>query len=156
MMERLKTKVSKVFCFIFLAGFKISNFNVWTAKHLMQASWTELALKSHELICHFIRGYLLPSPSTTLSTIFFQLSIKDLNHSKNYQQIKSSILWQTWNSKTEWTLQTNYFLNFRMHVVEANFQFWGQYEKFFNQIKNEMNTNSKETTFVLNLDYVVI
>ena len=50
MLERLKTKASKVFCFIFHAGFKISNFNVWTSKHLMQASWTELALH----ICTYI------------------------------------------------------------------------------------------------------
>ena len=44
MLERLKTKTSKVFCFVFFAGFKISNFNVWTAKHLIKASWTELVL----------------------------------------------------------------------------------------------------------------
>ena len=44
-LEILKIKASKVFCFVFLASFKISNFNVWTDKHSMQASWTELALK---------------------------------------------------------------------------------------------------------------
>ena len=44
MLERLKTKASKVFCFH--AGFKISNVNVLNAKHLMQASWTELALST--------------------------------------------------------------------------------------------------------------
>ena len=38
MLERRKTKEPKVFVL-----FKISNTNVWTAKHLMQASWTELA-----------------------------------------------------------------------------------------------------------------
>ena len=48
MLERLKTKASEVFCFVFHTGFEISNFNVWTAKHLMQASWTELALKIDE------------------------------------------------------------------------------------------------------------
>ena len=45
MLERPKTKASKVFCFVFHTGFKIWNFNVWSTKHLMQASWTELALQ---------------------------------------------------------------------------------------------------------------
>ena len=44
MLKRLKSKAIKVFCFVFHEGFKISNFDVGTAKHLMQASWTELAL----------------------------------------------------------------------------------------------------------------
>ena len=43
MLERLKTKAYHVF--VFYAGFKISNFIVWTTKHLVQASWTELALQ---------------------------------------------------------------------------------------------------------------
>ena len=43
MLERLKNEAYKSLCFVFHAGFKISNFSVWTAKHLIQASWTELA-----------------------------------------------------------------------------------------------------------------
>ena len=46
MLKRLKSKAIKVFCFVFHEGFKISNFDVGTAKHLMQASWTELALST--------------------------------------------------------------------------------------------------------------
>jgi hypothetical protein len=42
--ERLKTKATKVFCFIFYADFKISNFNERTGKILRQASWIGLAL----------------------------------------------------------------------------------------------------------------
>ena len=44
MLERLKTKATKVFYFFFYADIMISNFNEWTAKQLRQASWTELAL----------------------------------------------------------------------------------------------------------------
>jgi hypothetical protein len=44
LLERLETKASKYFCFIFHEGFKISNFSMWAAKHVMKASWTELAL----------------------------------------------------------------------------------------------------------------
>ena len=35
------------FCFVFHVVCKISNFNKWAAKHLAQASWTELTLKKN-------------------------------------------------------------------------------------------------------------
>ena len=57
MLERLKTKAYKVFWFIFHAGFKISNFNLWTAKHLMQASRTELALEVGPLLNYRVNKY---------------------------------------------------------------------------------------------------
>ena len=37
-----------VFCFVFHVVCKISNFNKWTAKHLAQASCTELTLPRHD------------------------------------------------------------------------------------------------------------
>ena len=49
MLERLKNKASKVFGLVLRAGFKISNFILWTAKYLMQASWTELALHDNTI-----------------------------------------------------------------------------------------------------------
>ena len=47
---------TELFCFIFLLVCKILNFNMQTAKHLMQGSWTELALAvNSQLQCiHFL------------------------------------------------------------------------------------------------------
>ena len=61
MLERLKNKVSKGFFFVFHAGFKISNFNVFTAKHLKLASWTDLGLKRKilKIYIHLFWDYAL-------------------------------------------------------------------------------------------------
>ena len=42
--EKLKTKGLMLFVLFFHVISKISNFNMWTAKHLVQASCTELTL----------------------------------------------------------------------------------------------------------------
>ena len=74
---------------------KISNFNMWTAKHLAQASCTELTLMYISSIFNQMRGYRIlynwPENSNSTSEIFWH-QFQFIAHSINKSiQLKKSL-----------------------------------------------------------------
>ena len=70
MAEKLKTK--RVWCSLFHFShviWKISNYNMWTAKHLAQASCTELSLKAVEIS-------LICGPLSKISSMYLAVTIR--------------------------------------------------------------------------------
>ena len=99
---------------------KISNFNMWTAKHLAQASCTELTLK--EIMVKFLQRLPLQLPSTWSAhfefVFFFFLGkichfIDGLQHSPFYR----------WKSRCCFFFNDSYTNHYFMRIM---FSLWGQ------------------------------
>ena len=68
--EKLKTKSLMFFASFFHVICNISNFNMWTANHLAQASWTELTLQG-PISFYYIKAFNLVT-SCNLVTVFWE------------------------------------------------------------------------------------
>ena len=99
---------------------KISNINMWTAKHLAQASCTELTLK--EIMVKFLQRLPLQLPSTWSAhfefVFFFFLEkichfIDGLQHSPFYR----------WKSRCCFFFNDSYTNHYFMRIM---FSLWGQ------------------------------